>query len=453
MATVSNESDIALQSSDDFMKDEELELPVARVCGEIVESSVEIDNGELFLTNYRIVVTQNKKHGIACIPIVGVESVEARDVCGLQITCKYGRIYRVTLLNGESTCEWYKKLSQKTITSRNVGDIFAWQFAKVAKAKADWLNAAEGVVDSSARNEFERLGYPEDKWRISAANHGFRICETYPEELVVPLAVSDEDLRLSAEGRTLSRLPVAVWYCKKRETVLLRSSQPRAGFFSYRYEHDEQLMECVRVAASKAESTTLLIIDARSYTAVLGNRAKGGGVELPDYYKQTEVEYMSLPNIHNIRYAFHQLRSVLENKHDLQFHLSLQNTNWFPYLYSMIESAYRCVRALCDEGRSVLVHCSDGWDRTTQITTLAKLIIDPYYRTFKGFRELIQRDWIDFGHKFSDRLGLLNHDANEVSPVFLQWLDCVYQLHHQNINAFQFSTSFLTQLADRKSVV
>lgn len=26
---------------------------------------------------------------------------------------------------------------------------------------------------------------------------------------------------------------------------------------------------------------TLLIIDARSYTAALGNRAKGGGVELP----------------------------------------------------------------------------------------------------------------------------------------------------------------------------
>lgn len=65
------------------------------------------------------------------------------------------------------------------------------------------------------------------------------------------------------------------------------------------------------------------------------------------------------------------------------------------------------------------------------------------YKPLKGFRELIQRDWIDFGHKFSDRLGLLNHDANEVSPVFLQWLDCVYQLHHQNINAFQFSTSFL----------
>uniref|UniRef100_A0A0N5A906 Phosphatidylinositol-3-phosphatase n=1 Tax=Syphacia muris TaxID=451379 RepID=A0A0N5A906_9BILA len=424
----------------------EIELPVPKICGEIVESSVEIDGGELYLTNYRIVVTEGRKHGIACIPIVGVESVEARDTCGLQITCKYGRIYKlveITLLNNESTCEWYKRLSQKTVTSRSIGDIFAWQFAKIAKARADWLNAAEGVVDSSAKNEFKRLDYPDDKWRVSTANHGFRICDSYPEELVVPLAVSDDDLRLCAEARTLSRFPVAVWYYKKKETVLMRSSQPRVGIFSYRYEHDEQLMECARVTPSNSQNTTLLIIDARSYTAALGNRAKGGGVELPDYYKETEVEYMSLPNIHNIRYAFHQLRSVLENKYDLQFHMSLQSTNWFPYLYSLMESAYRCVRALCDEGRSVLVHCSDGWDRTTQITTLAKIIADPYYRTFKGFRELIQRDWIDFGHKFSDRLGLLNLNPNEVSPVFLQWLDCVYQLHHQNINAFQFSISFL----------
>lgn len=73
----------------------EIELPVPKICGEIVESSVEIDGGELYLTNYRIVVTEGRKHGIACIPIVGVESVEARDTCGLQITCKYGRIYKL----------------------------------------------------------------------------------------------------------------------------------------------------------------------------------------------------------------------------------------------------------------------------------------------------------------------------------------------------------------------
>ena len=38
------------------------------------------------------------------------------------------------------------------------------------------------------------------------------------------------------------------------------------------------------------------------------------------------------------------------------------------------------------EGISVLVHCSDGWDRTAQTTSLASLMLDPYYRTIEGFQ-------------------------------------------------------------------
>lgn len=34
---------------------------------------------------------------------------------------------------------------------------------------------------------------------------------------------------------------------------------------------------------------------------------------------------------------------------------------------------------------SVLVHCSDGWDRTAQVCSVASLLLDPYYRTMKGF--------------------------------------------------------------------
>lgn len=34
---------------------------------------------------------------------------------------------------------------------------------------------------------------------------------------------------------------------------------------------------------------------------------------------------------------------------------------------------------------NVLVHCSDGWDRTSQLTSLAQLMMDYYYRTINGF--------------------------------------------------------------------
>lgn len=35
---------------------------------------------------------------------------------------------------------------------------------------------------------------------------------------------------------------------------------------------------------------------------------------------------------------------------------------------------------------NVLVHCSDGWDRTSQLTSLSQLMMDPYYRTMEGFK-------------------------------------------------------------------
>ena len=39
-----------------------------------------------------------------------------------------------------------------------------------------------------------------------------------------------------------------------------------------------------------------------------------------------------------------------------------------------------------DKGAAALVHCSDGWDRTSQLTSLAQLLLDPFYRTITGLQ-------------------------------------------------------------------
>ena len=41
-------------------------------------------------------------------------------------------------------------------------------------------------------------------------------------------------------------------------------------------------------------------------------------------------------------------------------------------------------QAIAEEGVSVLVHCSDGWDRTAQVCSVASVLLDPYYRTLRG---------------------------------------------------------------------
>ena len=49
----------------------------------------------------------------------------------------------------------------------------------------------------------------------------------------------------------------------------------------------------------------------------------------------------------------------------------------------------------------MLVHCSGGWDRTSQLCAISQILLDPYYRTIKGFAVLVEKDWISFGHMFS----------------------------------------------------
>ncbi len=67
-------------------------------------------------------------------------------------------------------------------------------------------------------------------------------------------------------------------------------------------------MEADRIGSSVPK---VLIVDARSYAAAVGNRARGGGVECEEYYPNTEIVFMNLANIHGVRKSFQALRTLL----------------------------------------------------------------------------------------------------------------------------------------------
>lgn len=59
-------------------------------------------------------------------------------------------------------------------------------------------------------------------------------------------------------------------------------------------------------------------------------------------------------------------------------------------------------------------------------------MLDPYYRTIKGFCSLIEKDWCSFGHQFALREGhgkdMDNSGDEQRAPIFLQFIDSIYQI-------------------------
>lgn len=87
------------------------------------------------------------------------------------------------------------------------------------------------------------------------------------------------------------------------------------------------------------------------------------------------------------------------------WHSNLERTLWLQYVSGVVRAASVVARAVAG-ARPVLVHCSDGWDRTPQIVAAAQLILDPYYRTLEvtqhthmyktiySIRQITKKYWI-----------------------------------------------------------
>ena len=129
------------------------------------------------------------------------------------------------------------------------------------------------------------------------------------------------------------------------------------------------------------------------------------------------------------------------------FLVGVEGSGWLRHVKSVLETSVFIARAIND-GTSCVVHCSDGWDRTAQTCSLASLMLDPFYRTINGFIALIEKEWLSFGHKFTDRCGHIQGDSKEMAPVFTQFLDATWQLMQQFHQYFQFNERFLLAIHD-----
>ncbi|KAF2979559.1 hypothetical protein EK904_007412 [Melospiza melodia maxima] len=507
-------------------EDENLQVPFIELHGESTEYVGRAEDAIIALSNYRLHI--KFKESVVNVPLQLIESVECRDIFQLHLTCKDCKVIRCQFSTFEQCQDWLKRLNNAIRPPSKIEDLFsfayhAWCMEVYASEKeqhGDLCRPGEHVT-SRFKNEVERMGFDmNNAWRISNINEKYKLCGSYPQEIIVPAWITDKELESVASFRSWKRIPAVVYRAelpefrvllgKVREkfvpssckhfsgwhqsngAVISRCGQPEVSWWGWRNADDEHLVQSVAKAcasdsrsnsnklmngncsrdlpnggdlsdvefdssisnASGAESLAiqpqkLLILDARSYAAAVANRAKGGGCECPEYYPNCEVVFMGMANIHSIRKSFQSLRLLCTQMPDPGNWLSaLESTKWLQHLSVLLKSALLVVHAVDRDQRPVLVHCSDGWDRTPQIVALAKLLLDPYYRTTEGFQVLVETEWLDFGHKFADRCGHGENsdDLNERCPVFLQWLDCVHQLQRQFPCSFEFNEAFLVKL-------
>uniref|UniRef100_A0AAZ3SP34 Myotubularin-related protein 12 n=1 Tax=Oncorhynchus tshawytscha TaxID=74940 RepID=A0AAZ3SP34_ONCTS len=173
------------------------------------------------------------------------------------------------------------------------------------------------------------------------------------------------------------------------------------------------------------------------------------------YSVKTEDLSDTLPTVQDILLSYNKFKQffLIDNTtefwmSDMKWFSSLDNCGWLDIIRQCLQKAVEVVESLEKENTNVLIMEEGGSDLCCVVSSLVQLMLDPYYRTLLGFQSLVQKEWVAGGHAFLDRSNHLHLKDKVESPVFLLFLECVWQLQQQHGPAFQFSETYLTVLSD-----
>ena len=156
-----------------------------------------------------------------------------------------------------------------------------------------------------------------------------------------------------------------------------------------------------------------MIVDARPTINALAMQTQGMGSEDMSNYKFATKAYLGIDNIHVMRDSLQKVIDALKDSDLTPLGPNqelLQKSNWLKHISLILDGSGLIVRQVGLQHSHVLIHCSDGWDRTSQLSAISQICLDPYYRTIEGFMVLIEKDWLSFGHMFKHRSGFLSSD-------------------------------------------
>mmetsp|Transcript_4414 Transcript_4414/g.5104 ORF Transcript_4414/g.5104 Transcript_4414/m.5104 type:complete len:826 (+) Transcript_4414:284-2761(+) len=323
-------------------------------------------------------------------------------------------------------------------------------------------------------------------------NNNYQICMSYPSVLVGPASLpetspeSQRIIRQMASFRSEKRFTALTWSSGKDGASLWRAAQPKVGIQGNRNNADEFYLRHIAESAARCNALrtdkspmpnreyiqkltgqpdfglspggTLKIMDMRPRSSALANKTSGYGYENTSNYPGSTLQFCSITNIHGVRDAYQKMSSLClsTTSQDSQWMSLIEDTKWLHHIRLILSASWEAAFFIHVHRMPVFLHCSHGWDRTSQVAVLAQLFLDPYYRTRAGFACLIEKDFLSFGHPFHTRCAhgegrenaSVTSDEGQISPIFLQFLDCVYQLVNLFPEKFEFNPTYLLVLSE-----
>uniref|UniRef100_A0A0L8FQN0 PH domain-containing protein n=1 Tax=Octopus bimaculoides TaxID=37653 RepID=A0A0L8FQN0_OCTBM len=185
---------------------------------------------------------------------------------------------------------------------------------------------------------------------------------------------------------------------------------------------------------------------------ILGEKAQMKGIKV-DSFRQCDFIPVDFFEVRHIKASFKKLMkacvpSAPPSSPEHTLYKGVEDSEWLLQVQNVMQLAGAVVDLLDVQGSSVIICLEDGWDVTTQIVSVAQILLDPYYRTLEGFKALIEKEWLSCGHRFTHRSNqTAANQASGFAAIFLQFLDIVHQIHRQFPLSFEYNQYFLKFMA------